>query len=405
VYGAKEAISREEALRLYTSSPAHYTFEEGIKGSIEPGKLADLVVLSADLLTVPAESIDDILPIAERLDLTRESIELLVTRGPALAGIGRLREGIVTLVGAVAASASYGLVVAGIRARVNLSNVAAAEDPRLAYEVAREGVDLMRHLGMRSSPYMLANAIELAIRNGDWAWVLPEVEGAVVDDTRIAARVRRAEMHGLLGRDVADELREIADSVAEWTEVQAQATVEEVRATIALARGETRDALELAQRSYRRSLGPDNVAPSIAARAAAWLGDAEAARDVLDVLQRRPGRVPEATRRETTAVLLVLDGRRDEGISVFIDSIRRWRDLGLEFEAATCALSLVTMVGPSKPDTVAAGLYAGGVFERIGAVLHLALLERVMKAVPFASPTRREAPVVADKEATATPAD
>ena len=60
VYGAKEAISREEALRLYTTSPAHYTFEEGIKGSIEPGKLADLVVLSADLLTVPAESIKDI---------------------------------------------------------------------------------------------------------------------------------------------------------------------------------------------------------------------------------------------------------------------------------------------------------------------------------------------------------
>ena len=60
VYGAKEAIGREEALRLYTTSPAHYTFEEGIKGSIEPGKLADLVVLSADLLTVPAESIKDI---------------------------------------------------------------------------------------------------------------------------------------------------------------------------------------------------------------------------------------------------------------------------------------------------------------------------------------------------------
>ena len=60
VYGAKEAITREEALRLYTTSPAHYTFEENSKGSIEAGKLADLVVLSDDLLTVPAESIKDI---------------------------------------------------------------------------------------------------------------------------------------------------------------------------------------------------------------------------------------------------------------------------------------------------------------------------------------------------------
>ena len=66
----------------------------------------------------PSEFIDDILPTAERLDLTRETIELLITRGPALANIGRLRESIVTLVGAVAASKSYGLVdVAAARAR------------------------------------------------------------------------------------------------------------------------------------------------------------------------------------------------------------------------------------------------------------------------------------------------
>ena len=93
--------------------------------------------------------IDDILPTAERLDLTREAIELLVTRGPALAGIGRIREGIVTLVGAVAASNSYGLVDAEIRARVNLSFAAAGEDPQLAYRVAREGVEMVQRLGIR----------------------------------------------------------------------------------------------------------------------------------------------------------------------------------------------------------------------------------------------------------------
>ncbi len=46
--------------------------------------------------------VDEILPTAERLELTRETMELLVTRGPALASIGRLREAIATLVGAVA---------------------------------------------------------------------------------------------------------------------------------------------------------------------------------------------------------------------------------------------------------------------------------------------------------------
>ena len=60
VYGASEAIGREQALRLYTSAAARYTFEEGRKGTLEPGKLADLVVLSADYLTVPEDQIKDI---------------------------------------------------------------------------------------------------------------------------------------------------------------------------------------------------------------------------------------------------------------------------------------------------------------------------------------------------------
>jgi len=60
VFGAEERISREEAIRLYTSSAARYSFSEGMTGSIEPGKYADMVVLSDDILTVEEEAIKDI---------------------------------------------------------------------------------------------------------------------------------------------------------------------------------------------------------------------------------------------------------------------------------------------------------------------------------------------------------
>jgi predicted amidohydrolase YtcJ len=60
VYGKEQAITREEAIRLYTSSAARFTFAEDAKGSIEPGKLADLVVISDDLLTVPEDAIRSI---------------------------------------------------------------------------------------------------------------------------------------------------------------------------------------------------------------------------------------------------------------------------------------------------------------------------------------------------------
>jgi predicted amidohydrolase YtcJ len=49
----EQAMSREEALRSYTIEGAYAAFEESDKGSIEVGKLADLTVLSQDLLTVP----------------------------------------------------------------------------------------------------------------------------------------------------------------------------------------------------------------------------------------------------------------------------------------------------------------------------------------------------------------
>jgi len=52
-----EAITRSEALRCSTVNGAYLTFDEAKKGSIEPGKLADLAVLSADPLSVEENSI------------------------------------------------------------------------------------------------------------------------------------------------------------------------------------------------------------------------------------------------------------------------------------------------------------------------------------------------------------
>lgn len=51
VLGADQRISRREALQVETINNAYLTFEEQTKGSIEPGKVADLVVLPEDILS------------------------------------------------------------------------------------------------------------------------------------------------------------------------------------------------------------------------------------------------------------------------------------------------------------------------------------------------------------------
>ena len=59
VLGREHAISAKEALMLYTINNARIMGVENERGSIEPGKLADLAVLSQDLLSVPPDAIRD----------------------------------------------------------------------------------------------------------------------------------------------------------------------------------------------------------------------------------------------------------------------------------------------------------------------------------------------------------
>ena len=65
VYGREEAVSMKDALTMYTRNGAFLTREEKIKGTLEAGKLADMVVLPADLLNLAPEKL-----LTLRVDMT-----------------------------------------------------------------------------------------------------------------------------------------------------------------------------------------------------------------------------------------------------------------------------------------------------------------------------------------------
>ncbi|MFC7392928.1 amidohydrolase [Scopulibacillus cellulosilyticus] len=73
--GANQCISVLEAIKLYTWNGAYASFEENIKGSIEVGKLADLVVLNDNILNVEQEKIKDL-----KVELTMIDGEILYQR-------------------------------------------------------------------------------------------------------------------------------------------------------------------------------------------------------------------------------------------------------------------------------------------------------------------------------------
>ena len=53
----EEAVTREQALKMFTVWPAYVAFEEKLRGAIEVGKLADFTVLSADIMKIPEPEI------------------------------------------------------------------------------------------------------------------------------------------------------------------------------------------------------------------------------------------------------------------------------------------------------------------------------------------------------------
>jgi predicted amidohydrolase YtcJ len=71
----EQRMSREEALRAGTLAAAWAAFEDPIKGSLAPGKLADVTVLSHDILSIPEEEIR-----AARVDATIVGGEVLYRR-------------------------------------------------------------------------------------------------------------------------------------------------------------------------------------------------------------------------------------------------------------------------------------------------------------------------------------
>jgi predicted amidohydrolase YtcJ len=58
--GPEQTPTREDALRAYTIGSAWFSFDESKRGSLEPGKLADLAVLTKDYMTVPVDQIGSI---------------------------------------------------------------------------------------------------------------------------------------------------------------------------------------------------------------------------------------------------------------------------------------------------------------------------------------------------------
>jgi predicted amidohydrolase YtcJ len=82
-FGQQQKVSLMDAIRMYTYNAAFASFDEKSKGSIEAGKLADLVILDTSLLNSPIEKITDI-----KVDATLLDGEIVYEKNKNRNGVG-----------------------------------------------------------------------------------------------------------------------------------------------------------------------------------------------------------------------------------------------------------------------------------------------------------------------------
>jgi len=345
------------------------------------GQLARAYFMHFD--TRPAiEVADRVLEAAEHADLGAIVADTLVTRGTALAVLGRSIEGL----GAIAAgrdlAEALGLAATVLRADNNRAYAEATRDPRAALETTRAGLALARRLGVRIwVPGFVSNIGEFGLRTGEWPQALAEVQAALGEEFEPADQAgllgAACAIRALRGEPVAADLDEIRRLIGESGDPQVQAYYWTAAAFAAFATGDLDDARMSWHRAVKLVVGAVSSSLPRAARAGLWAGDAAGVREDLAALGESGfhGPAVEADRRTIMAGLAALDGRRAEALPMYGEALQGWRDLGLAWDEALCGLDMALLLDPGEPDVRAAAEAAREILVRLEAAPLVARLD------------------------------
>ncbi len=346
------------------------------------------------------EVADRVLEAAEHADLVAIIADTLVTRGTALAALGRPVEGLGAIWAAKGLAESNGLAVTLIRAYNNEAYAQSGRDPRAGLETSRAGLALARRLGARGwVPGLLQNVGEYSLRTGDWDAALDEIEASLAEDyepwDRAAMVTVTCILGAVRGNDVADRLAELDRLIGDSVDPQIKGFAFESKAFADFTAGrldEARLAWHAATQNVEAAFAQDLPR---AARAALWRRAVAGAREDLASMDAMGlhGPAIEADRMTIRAGLAALDGRPDESLGLYREVVRAWRDLGLPWDEALVGIDMATLLDPSHPDVLAAAAAAREILVRLRANPFIERLDAALgaSATLGADATRREA--------------
>ncbi len=373
-------------------------FEEPGLGPDDEGYLELAAVYSKFLMRTNAmkgsvEVADAALPVAEARGDRGAILDLLITRGTALANLDRQVEAVATLTGALALAERYGETSAILRASINLSYALEPDDPRAGYDVSLAGLTVGRRGGHRwAIRYLLGNACSSALDLGEWDWALEqlgeELERELEPADEIFYGSLDAQIRAARGEDVSARVTRLRSLLEAFDDPQYVAMVHDARIAEGLAAGRLDEALSAAKAELE--LGALLLSSSEIARPATWLGDVDAIREVIAVHRAgRSGRLTDATLASMEAALAALEGRHDDARVGYTNALHELRNLGLTVTLANCQLDIVLTGAMDPAERQRAADEARATFERLGMRPSLERLDAALASTPS---TTRPAP-------------
>ncbi|HEY4752284.1 MAG TPA: AAA family ATPase, partial [Candidatus Limnocylindrales bacterium] len=334
------------------------------------------------------------LRMAERLRDQGGVIDMLSERVGILVGVGRLLEASILLDGLWPLIAESGLP----RQRVELTRqqvlLDGMENPAHGIETAKEGATAARRLGsQRDLAITVLNGGEAAFHTGDWAWSRAEYAGVLstaisgVDRLTVVANAHVLDV--MTGRR-DEELEAMVAATADTPdEGGARTFIWDLEYWPAFIHGDYDRCIELNRLVIETDPLNAPQAYQWAIRAAAWKGDAVAARSLFDefVGQSRRSRVIDALRLGMEANVLGVEGHAPAAEARYREAISALDAIGCRFDVAQAALDAVVALGAGTPFGIEMAAVARPTLEELGARPYLDKLA-ALEALATVEPAR-----------------
>ncbi|MBS1195364.1 MAG: adenylyl cyclase class-3/4/guanylyl cyclase [Actinobacteria bacterium] len=339
-------------------------------------------------LSEAAEVADASLAVAERLGLVVVTAQNLITKGTVLGDLGRRREGVALLQGALEMAVEHELPTTELRARTNLSHLLWNDDPAAQLVNLRAAFEQARRLGDRRwTVDLIGNLCNVLVVTGDLDGALAVVDSLDLEGLPPQERMR-VEMVRMMAQRYRQEpgasrreVERLAALAAASPDLQIHHHALVFRALAAGLDGDHEAAFALSQQARTQSPPGSREWVGAAAEAAMWLRDAGRLAGVLAALEADGpvGRIPAGWQTEFEAARDALEGDTAAALAGFDKARLVWESLGARLHLALNRIHLVLLC-PGTPEAASAAGEARRLAAEMGAPTLLTMLERAAAA-------------------------